>query len=167
MAIRTPRFGFSRFCHSLLSFLVPFSSKGVSVQLEAFHSSLRFPNKNPPCKKPTKFFSPPNEKAPGESSEENMAFQLAPTWFMRDEDLEELQKTNAITSPRAPTNGSALGSGATYRRAQTEITPGCAMSPESPKRMVWDLLVTGKEINGRTEMTRLFFGVWVVFCLIL
>ncbi|CAK9031132.1 unnamed protein product [Durusdinium trenchii] len=67
----------------------------------------------------------------------DVSFQIGQMWAMRDEDLQELQKNNAVTSPRLATGDT--GGGKKYR-CQTERVPGWAIRPEAPIRMIWDCL---------------------------
>ncbi|CAE6941507.1 AKT5 [Symbiodinium sp. CCMP2456] len=67
------------------------------------------------------------------------AFQVADEWALDDDALADLEMTSAITSPKHPVLKTS-GTGRKYRRVSGLTNTGCAIHPESPQRMFWDVL---------------------------
>ncbi|CAE6941489.1 Wrn [Symbiodinium sp. CCMP2456] len=66
------------------------------------------------------------------------AFQVGVEWAMEESELADLQRSNAFIAPRQTTTTS--GAARKLRTATERPAQGCAISPESPKRMLWDIL---------------------------
>lgn len=71
-------------------------------------------------------------------------FQVGVEWDIDDQGLQDLQKNHlAVTSPRSRTHQTAtLNStmGRRLRRITDRAPSGCAINPESRRRIVWDCL---------------------------
>ncbi|CAE7240200.1 KCNH6 [Symbiodinium microadriaticum] len=69
----------------------------------------------------------------------DIGFQVADEWALDDDDVADLQRTSAMTSPKHPVLKTS-GTGRKYRRVTGLTNTGCAIHPESPQRMFWEVL---------------------------
>ncbi|CAK9074489.1 unnamed protein product [Durusdinium trenchii] len=68
---------------------------------------------------------------------EDAAFRIGIEWDLRDDQLVDLQTNHAITSPKTQT---VTTSQRRMRMSSMTLDPGCAVSPESSSRVLWDCI---------------------------